>query len=257
MLDNRTDCELVKVGKMTEYSFNIEHAIKYGVENAVMIRFFQFWITTNKANNRNNIEGRTWTYNSLDALQKIMPFWSRRQLERILSNLQTENIIIKGNFNKVKIDRTVWYAFKNEADFIPLEKLSKIEENPKSSISPNRDMDFTKQGNVISPNRDMSFHQTVTPIPVNNHISNKDILNLLPHYIDSETFLAYIDFRKAKKLSNSMIVIQRLLHKIESEHANGNNPNEMIMKAITNGWKDLYLTTTENVTNKKVYGGLI
>jgi hypothetical protein len=43
------------------------------------------------------------------------PYWSIKQVERLLKKLTDRKILIKGNYNKLKFDRTVWYAFGDES----------------------------------------------------------------------------------------------------------------------------------------------
>ena len=101
-----------------DYSFDIEVAKQYGVDEAIMIKNFQYWIIKNKANGINLFEGRTWTYNSVKSYTEIFPFWTHNQIDRILTSLRKQSILITGNFNKARYDRTRWYAFKDEATFI-------------------------------------------------------------------------------------------------------------------------------------------
>ncbi|MBF0558841.1 MAG: hypothetical protein HQL08_08680 [Nitrospirae bacterium] len=145
-----------------EYSFNIGHARGYGLEEAIMIQSFVFWIMKNKANGKHLVEGRTWTYNSIEAFATLFPFWSKRQIERILRSLVDKKVLIRDNFNQYKYDRTCWYAFADESLFIEPDK-SLI-----STISPNSEMHITVSENA--------FPQTVKPIPVttNNITTNKD-----------------------------------------------------------------------------------
>ena len=134
------------------YVFSIDHAQKYGLEEAIMIQNFMFWIAKNKANNKHQHKGRTWTRNTTKAFSILFPFWTQRQIERILNSLVRKGVIVVDNFNTIKYDRTKWYAFKDEAFFI--------------NISPNGEMDFTKCVN--------RFHRLVKPIPdINTDIKPK------------------------------------------------------------------------------------
>ena len=63
------------------YHFDSAVAEKFGVDGAVFIARMQYWIEKNAANDRHFHAGRYWTYNSLRALEKLFPFWSRRQIE--------------------------------------------------------------------------------------------------------------------------------------------------------------------------------
>ena len=103
-----------------EYHFSIEYAEKYSVDEAIMIQNFVFWIMKNKANHTHQHEDRTWTYNTKKAFVALFPFWTYEQVKRILKSLIAQGILITGNFNKTPMDRTAWYAFKDEEAFIPI-----------------------------------------------------------------------------------------------------------------------------------------
>jgi hypothetical protein len=102
------------------YSFNIDYAKEYGVNEAIMIQNFQFWIMKNKANNKNIYDGRAWTFNSMRAYALLFPFWKEHQIRNIVNNLLEKGILIKGNYNKIAYDRTSWYAFNDEEKFISI-----------------------------------------------------------------------------------------------------------------------------------------
>lgn len=102
-----------------EYSFDIEMAEKYGVNEAIVIKNLSFWIAKNKANNKHQYDGRTWTYNSIKAFGALFPFWKDDKIRKIMESLKEQGVIITGNYNKVAYDRTLWYAFVKEAEFIP------------------------------------------------------------------------------------------------------------------------------------------
>ena len=123
---------------MTEYHFNAELAQRHGVNGAIFLHAMAFWIAKNQANGRHFHEGRTWTYNTLEALAKLFPFWTRRQVERIVAKLKEDGVLLTGNFSQDKTDRTVWYAL---ADGV-LEVYGLLA----SPISPDGEMHFTKPG---------------------------------------------------------------------------------------------------------------
>ena len=104
------------------YSFLVEHAQQYGLDEAVMIHNFQFWITQNLANDRHQHDGRTWTYNTQKAFTKLFPFWSRQQIRTNLKSLLKQEVLIKGNYNKAAFDKTTWYAFKDEKEWLNIIK---------------------------------------------------------------------------------------------------------------------------------------
>ncbi len=106
------------------YHFDVDLAIEHSIEGAVILNYLSHWIFINKANDRNFKDGYYWTYNSLTAFEKIFPFWDYKKIGRILLKLEDKKIILSGNYNKVRFDRTKWYTIidpsilkKMETDF--------------------------------------------------------------------------------------------------------------------------------------------
>lgn len=96
---------------MKVYQFDTETAAQYGVDQAIMIWNFQYWIEHNEHNGMHFHDGRFWTYNSVEAFTKTFPFWSKGQIRRILNSLIDAGVLMTGNFNQSSRDRTTWYAF--------------------------------------------------------------------------------------------------------------------------------------------------
>lgn len=98
-----------------EHQFNVNLAKKYGIEEAILIHNMYFWINKNAVNNKHLYHGRYWTYNTQKALSDLFPYIHETKIQRSLKHLYECGFIIKGNFNKNKLDRTCWYAFSDEA----------------------------------------------------------------------------------------------------------------------------------------------
>lgn len=101
-----------------EHSFNIEIAKEFGVLEAILLNNMWFWIEKNKANNVNYFDNEYWTYNSVNAFNKLFPYASERKIQYSLKKLIKEGILIKGNYNKSSRDRTSWYAFSKKGKCI-------------------------------------------------------------------------------------------------------------------------------------------
>ena len=95
------------------YQFDTDIAALYGVDESIMIANLQFWIRKNEANGKHFHEGRYWTYNSIEAFTKLFPFWTARQVRRVLKSLEDKDVIVTGNYNTSAYDRTTWYAFSD------------------------------------------------------------------------------------------------------------------------------------------------
>lgn len=96
-----------------------------GVNEAIVLQQINYWIEINKKADKNFYEDKYWTYNTIEEWQEEFPFWSIDTVKRTLTKLRKMNIIITGNFNKLKIDRTLWYTINYEE----LERLDKENES--------------------------------------------------------------------------------------------------------------------------------
>lgn len=97
------------------HSFNINLAKKYGIEEAILIENFIFWIKKNIANQKHFYDGRYWTYNSAKAMAQLFPYMNDKKIYRIIDNLCKINFLLKGNYNTDPFVKTLWYSFSDEA----------------------------------------------------------------------------------------------------------------------------------------------
>ena len=97
-----------------DYSFNGEIARRYGVDEAVFIHNLYWWIMKNEANGRHYHDGRSWTYNSMEAFAKLFPFWNSRKVRHMIEKLENAGALLVGNFNRDGRDRTRWFSLSDE-----------------------------------------------------------------------------------------------------------------------------------------------
>ena len=155
--------------------FDSEIAEEYGVNAAVILQHIAFWIKTNEANERNFHDGYYWTYNSLKAFQRLFPYMSERQINTALKKLIAEGIIMTGNYNEIRYDRTLWYALSKKG----------------KSILHFDKMDYTKMSNGNFKN--------VTPIPDNKPYikpitcRNTKSITKMPNAIMTEAIITIVE----------------------------------------------------------------
>lgn len=122
--------------------FNEHVAEKYGVNEAIFIQSFYWWIKQNRANNNNFHDGRYWTYNTMDKYEERFPFWSAHQIKRLLKKMENNGIIVVGNYNKTKYDRTNWYTLSEDVllalEMIQLESEKSQKDNDNSNSKNDR-----------------------------------------------------------------------------------------------------------------------
>ncbi|MFX3617955.1 MAG: DnaD domain-containing protein [Sporolactobacillus sp.] len=119
--------------------------MKYGVEESIMLNYFEICVKKNMANEQHQHDGKYWFYMSIKAFTKIYPFWSEKQIRRILKSLKEQGAIVEGVFNKNKYDQTKWYTLGD-------------------CSCPN--------GQIDDPKRANENDQTGKPIPSNNPCTN-------------------------------------------------------------------------------------
>lgn len=105
----------------TYHSYSVELAIELkSRDKAIIIHHFQHWIKINrrKKSDRHFKDRHWWTYQKIEDICASLPEFTPDSLKHHIETLVTENILIKGNYNKFKIDKTCWYAFVDEDKFL-------------------------------------------------------------------------------------------------------------------------------------------
>jgi hypothetical protein len=109
---------------MTMHFFEVEEAMKYGVESAILLTNIRFWLTKNKANQTHIHDGYYWTYNSAKAFTELFPYMPRRSISMYLKKLCDLGVLKSGNYNDIKYDRTTWYTIPAEFAVKPPQALN-------------------------------------------------------------------------------------------------------------------------------------
>lgn len=103
-----------------------EIAINYGVNASIIYNHICFWIDHNKLKNKNFHDGSFWVFHSYTDFQNRYPFLTYDMIRTAITKL-TEGCIShitnkvvppllkKGNYNKMKADKTIWYALIDES----------------------------------------------------------------------------------------------------------------------------------------------
>lgn len=155
------------------HCFDVDIAKRYGILEAILLHYFEFWIQKNKANNVNFHDGYYWTYNSLSAFVELFPYATKSKICTALNNLEKEGLIATSNYNKSSYDRTKWYRLTDKGNAVlsaeTVEKLDFLnldyrESENRKWIDSKSEMDSQEIGNGLIENR--------TPIPINNQLSN-------------------------------------------------------------------------------------
>lgn len=93
---------------------NPESANLFGLNGAVILQQFHYWITEKQANPSKYAnsfkDGHCWVYMSIKSICDKYPFLgSERTVKRVLSDLKDSGVLAVGNYNKMSMDKTNWY----------------------------------------------------------------------------------------------------------------------------------------------------
>ena len=181
---------LSREGKHRIYSFTAEWALAFGVNGAILLNNLYFWVKKNREHDVNFHDDRYWTYNTLEAFAEQFPFWSKDQIKRIMKDLRDKGVILVGNYNANKYDRTLWYSVdfdKVESMLMDVAKSPYQEDKiatpiPDINTELNTNINSIKETTTYSSSKEKRFSLTPqmsnqstdgdTPSPLNNQKIN-------------------------------------------------------------------------------------
>ncbi|WP_069997784.1 hypothetical protein [Cellulosilyticum sp. I15G10I2] len=153
-----------------------------GLNDAIVLQQIHYWLEKNQENGVNFKDGRYWTYNPISRWQESIPFLSDNAVRRALEGLRKKGLLIVGNYNKSRVDRTLWYSI----DYIALDALmdTKNDDKPVQQEveimydAPNAfdENDKCKHEETTNANDEIA-----TPIPKKNIPSNNKPSNNKPN----------------------------------------------------------------------------
>jgi hypothetical protein len=177
-------------------SFNTQLAIDLKcVELALIVQFFINTISFHKRLGRNFINGKTWNYCTRKELCAYFPYWNEHEIKRKILKLVDMGILIKSCYNKNPIDKTCWYAFKDEEKY----GISKVEKVPEKVEKVVEKDDNSK--NVYERRNRPSRDEIVRPIPP---IYSTDLKMHLKTNDSKESKGCSLDFKNKKESLKSM-----------------------------------------------------
>ena len=156
-----------------------------GLNEAIVVQQIHYWLNINEKAKKNIFDGRVWTYNTYEKWQnENFDFWSVKTVRRIFDSLEKKKILIKGNYNNKKYDRTLWVT-------LDYEKLEKILVDYENETNVKDDENTT---NVEIPTKGQNDHMSIpnkgTNCPhgcgQNDHMDMDNLTSPIPE-ISTET----------------------------------------------------------------------
>lgn len=104
--------------------FNPKLAELLGLNESIILNHIHYWLERSN----NVVEEKRWVYNSYGRWHEQIGFLSASTIKKAIKKLETMGIVLSGNFNKCKMDKTKWYT-------IAYDELEKFFENHKDRIN--------------------------------------------------------------------------------------------------------------------------
>ena len=228
-------------------------ARKYGVEEAILLDSMVFWWRSNRAEGRNLRDGRYWSYHSVRGLTEIFPWWTAKQIRRILTSCTDQGALITGNYNAKSRDRTIWYTPGDD-----LLELYGYAEMGKCNC-PNGQMELPKRANAIAQMGEplpcitpcsTSVDPPLNPPQGERRASKYDLAEdakpMLREYCGDDNEMAraladLIEVRREKKAINSKRGIKALLAELD-RLSDGHRDIKLLLlrQSIANSWKSVF-----------------
>lgn len=263
-----------------QHSFNVNVAKKVGVNSAILLNHFDFWIAKNRADNLNFYDNHYWTFISKKALGDLFPYMTLSQIDYAIKKLIESGYLITGNYNKSTYDRTLWYAITNNGYSILeysemelgnfrngkkniTEPIPYISNNINNNTNNNNTIDNynynNKDNNTIINNKDNNTSNNIYSNNNNNNDNNsnvnerQELVKVVNDLVKDEELkdliVEFIKMRKLMKKPLTEFALKRCINKLSKLSVNISKQKEIVIQSITNGWLDFYeLKSTQTKT---------
>lgn len=136
-------------------------AVFGNAEEAIILQQIHYWL---KQTNYVQEDGHRWIYNSMaDWLKQFPWIKQRKRLTKYFNDLEDRNLILVGNFNKSKFDKTKWYR-------INYDELNRLNDR----MGQNDTIDKPKTDNRVSQNDTTNGSKQPNGVGQNNTTYTRD-----------------------------------------------------------------------------------
>ena len=136
---------MAKYQKIQRVSFDSDIAEKFGVNAAILLENLHFWIEHNRANGEGLHDGRTWTYESMEAYASQFSFMTTRQVRTALDKLKAEGVIMTGCFNNSAFNRKTWYTLTDYGESFYMISRKSDDESVTFDLTSKSNLDLTQE----------------------------------------------------------------------------------------------------------------
>ncbi len=91
-------------------------ASRIGLHQAILLMRVRAWIHTNAKKGINAINGRHWTYNSIESWHQMLPYLSVKQIRTAMGNLREMGYLLAEKAKKKQWNQTLYYTLSDRGE---------------------------------------------------------------------------------------------------------------------------------------------
>lgn len=118
---NFADKEKITPSGITN-SFDTGIAKACGIEAAIIYNHICYWVQQNIIHEKNQYDGRTWTYMTYEQMIFAIPYLTIKQVRLGVSKLLEAGLIVKGDYSQDRFVKPTYYAVVNESALVDSKK---------------------------------------------------------------------------------------------------------------------------------------
>ena len=92
-----------------------ELATLLGLNEAIVLQQVHYWCNHNERAGNNFRDGYYWCFNAYTKWHEEFPWWGDKTIRTTFRKLENLGLLVTGNYNRVKMDRTKWYRIDYDA----------------------------------------------------------------------------------------------------------------------------------------------
>lgn len=234
--------------------FDSNIAREYGINVAIILDKLYYWIEYNKANSKNFYNGRYWAYNSMDAWCKLIDFMTVNTIRRTLEKMEKEGLIITGNYNVSKYDRTKWYALTDKAKSIFEDSQIHLANLPNQNGKNAEPIPSNKPINNIIPPLPPEGETNNPKVPEKRKDATEEFIEKSVKDDFKPIMREWCQYKQEKKQSYKPTGLKACYAKLlKLSNGNPNTAQQIIEQSMANNWDGLFVI--KDVATKRPQSG--
>lgn len=238
--------------------FDVELAVKFGLNNAIFLQDLAFWIEFNRNRQQAYRDGRYWTYSTLEELVQRHPYWTKNQIRHIIDVCKKNGWITIEHYDKVSYNQRNWYSICDSVmDCLTCKSSEKESHNDMQKTthrsetihtSYNEEDSYNKSDKEYIPPTPQGERKPRTPAPAIPSQTETGFSDKM-----QEAFETWLQYKKEKKQNYQPTGLKSFVKKLKSciEQHGEKSVIDMLEQTMANGYAGPVWNWLENQTPQK------